>query len=702
MPPAPQQTEHDSNASALLRQDVLRIFRAGAIGAGIFATVVGIMEFAIFGLEYWGSVLTSTGTGLLSCLFFWLSHRGKDIAASWILIAGVWLMILIDSAFQAGAATHGVVALPMLVVVAVWLTGSALATYGLAIASTLTLLLVELLLMYGIIEPHGVSSPIVGVPVVGLILTLSAYIALRIYHSHLQRLHHQEQLAESLAESQHDTQTILDNSMDPYYRADLNGNIVMMSPTIERITGHTADELIGRPLAEFYADPKKREEFLQELHHNNGEVNNFEADLVCKNGQLVTLSTSSHYWRDRDGNVLGVEGNARDITQLKDLQEKLERAGRVEVLDQLSGGLAHNFNNLLAIVLGNAEMIRQSVNDPKEVERRLVMIEQATERGVDLTRRMMSFSTHSMTAEPTAVDVNALIANIGPMVKTSFSQDIELELQPGADVGLTECHAGELEDAIINLTMNARDAVGEQGRVTIVTQNVHATAAGALNPEFAAGECIGITIEDDGEGIPENLVNRIIEPFFTTKSRDKGTGLGLSMVYGFARRYGGDLRFESELGSGTRATLLLPRTNTEPEAEPPPAVQTPAPKSLGTVLVVEDEPQLLELSERRLREMGYNTIGFESGVSAKKFLESDEHIDVMFSDVVMPGGISGFDLVDILQQLRPGVPCLLCTGYAGTPGREKHPDIPLLNKPFRVAELAEAIRGAIEQGSTQI
>jgi PAS domain S-box-containing protein len=691
-------SEQESDAATLLRQDVLQIFRAGAAGAAIFATVVGVIEFALFGFEYWGSVLTSTGTGIMAGLFFWLSHRGHDMAASWVLIVGVWLMILVDAAIQNGSATHGVVALPMLVVVAVWLTGSAWATYALAIVSTLTLAFVEILLLNEIIVPQGLSSPLVGMSIIGLILTLSAYIGLRIYHSHLERLHHQQKLAENLAESQHDMQLILDNSADPYYRTDLNGNIVMMSPSIEGITGYRTDELLSQPLVDFYADPNKRQEFLEELEKNNGVVTNFEADLVCKDGHLATVSASSHYWKDRDGNILGVEGNVRDVTHLKSLQEKIERAGRVEVLDQLSGGLAHNFNNLLAIVLGNTEMIRMSLHDRKEVEQRLTLIEQATRRGVDLTRRMMAFSSHSMSADRSEVDVNELLATIAPMISTSFSQDIKLELRPGHHVGLTNCHAGELEDAIINLAMNARDAIGDKGHVTILTRDVHATASEALNPEFKAGDCVEITVEDNGHGIPENLVNRIIEPFFTTKSRDKGTGLGLSMVYGFVRRYGGDLRFSSTEGEGTRVTILLPRSTVEREAKSLPKESYKTSRSLGKILVVEDEPELLELSERRLQEMGYHTTGVESGVHAKAFLEGDEIIDAVFSDVVMPGGISGFDLVDILHELRPTIPIVLCTGYAGAKGREAHPDVPLLNKPFRTEELAQTLHDAIQKG----
>ncbi|MFN3239734.1 MAG: ATP-binding protein, partial [Pseudomonadales bacterium] len=403
------------------------------------------------------------------------------------------------------------------------------------------------------------------------------------------------------------------------------------------------------------------------------------------------------YWKDLDGNILGVEGNVRDVTHMKSLQEKIERAGRVEVLDQLSGGLAHNFNNLLAIVLGNTEMIRMALHDREKIEQRLTLIEQATERGVDLTRRMMAFSSHSMSADRSEVDVNELLATIGPMISTSFSQDIKLELKPGHNVGLTNCHAGELEDAIINLAMNARDAISDRGHVTILTRDVRATETGALNPEFKAGDCVEITVEDDGHGIPEDLINRIIEPFFTTKSRDKGTGLGLSMVYGFVRRYGGDLRFASVEGKGTSVTILLPRSREERETKSLPIDSDITSRSLGKILVVEDEPELLELSQRRLQELGYHTIGVESGIAAKAFLETTETIDAVFSDIVMPGGISGFDLVDILHELRPTIPIVLCTGYAGAPGREAHPDVPVLNKPFRTEALAQTLSEAIQQ-----
>lgn len=686
----------EAQVSELLREDVLRIFRAGAIGAAIFAVVIGVVEFAWFGLEYWGSVATSTGTGAMAALFFWLSSRGKSVAASWVLIVGVWFMIMIDSALQAGSMTHGIVAMPLLVIVAVWLTGSARATYLLATASTLTLLSVELLLMNGIITPHGISSPFVGVMVIALILFLASYVSFSIYSSYSQRLREQQALTRSLAASEHDTRMIIDNSPDPYYRADRDGRIVLISPSITQVTGHSAEELIGRPLADFYADADRRAEFLEHLAAHNGEARNYEIDLVNKGGDVITVSVNARYWRGHNGELMGVEGNVRDVTELLELQQKLARAGRIEVLDQLSGGLAHNFNNLLAIIQGNAELLRLA-RDPSETERLVAVIEQASGRGAELTRRMMSFSSHAGEEGVAAVAVNEVIRGIKPILETSITGDIHFELDLEDDLWLAETHTGDLEDALINLVLNARDAVKGSGHITIRTSNATLPPdTPSANPGFTARQCITITVQDDGEGIADDLMDKVIEPFFTTKAKNEGTGLGLSMVYGFVRRTGGDLRLESNRSQGTSVTLLLPRATSVAASAPTTDPREAQPTSHERVLIVEDEAQLRELNEQRLKMMGYQTLTAESGVQARDILCTDEHIDLVFSDVVMPGGVSGFDLVHIVEQHRPGTPVLLCTGYAEEETDRDHAGIRILRKPFSSQDLEDAIREVLE------
>lgn len=686
----------EREAAALLREDLLKIFRAGAFSAAIFAFVIGIVEFAWYGLEYWGSLLTSLGTGSMAGLFFFLSYRGHDLAASWVLIVGVWCMVMIDTAIQAGTMTQSVAALPLMVLVGVWLTGNAFAVYLLAAASVAVLFGIEVMHMQGIIEPHGVSHPYVGVMVIALILFVGAYVSLSIYATHMKRLLEQQRLARDLADSEYEYRRILDSSVDPYYRADLEGNIVTMSPTISRITGYTSDELIGQRLTEFYADPSQREQFVRLLRENEGEVRHFEAELVDKDGGTVWVSTNASYWRDPDGNIMGVEGTVRDITDWRQLREKMEKAGRIEVLDQLSGGLAHNFNNLLAIIQGNAEMIRGS-NDPEEIQRLVSVIDQAADRGVDLTRRMMSFSSRAIAEDAEALNPNELIREIQPILETSLNQDIELMLELAEDLWMTEAFVGEFEDAVINLVLNSRDAIVSAGKVTVSTRNETLGADySPTNPEWKRGDYVAVEVEDNGEGVPARILDKLIEPFFTTKPRNAGTGLGLSMVYGFLRRIGGDIQIRSAPGLGTRVTLYLPRAE-DGAPEVASDRETQAAGGPERVLVVEDEPSLRDLNEKRLQKMGYATLAVDTGVAARDVLASDEPVDIVFSDVVMPGGISGFDLVDIVRDLRPGTPIVLCTGYVdeASPTIAREP-FKILRKPFSNQDLAAAIREELD------
>lgn len=683
--------------TALLRDDLLALFRVGALYAVGVACSLAVVEFAFFGLEFWGALLTSLGTAITALVFFVLSGRGKNVTAGWVLFIGCWSMIMLDAAFQEGAMTHSVLAVPLLILVAVWMTGSARVSYLIAGATALVLLLVELAFLSGLIVPQGVSSPLTGIITVVGALFLTAYVLIAIYRSNIARLVEQQTLAESLSQSEHEYRSIVDNSVDPYYRADLEGRVVTMSPSIEQMTGYDVDDIVGRPLTDFYANPSERELFLKQLKDNDGEVRHFESKLVRKDGKPVWVSTNAHYWKDRDGNVLGVEGTVRDVTEWRAIQAKLDRAGRIEMLDSLSGGLAHNFNNLLAIVQGNAELLQMVADDPEETRRVASIIAKAADRGVDLTRRMMAFSSHAVREGIESVCVNEIILHIKPIVETSLPRDIDFHFELETD-WMADTHVGEFEDAIINLALNARDAIEGSGSVTVRTRNATLDQTyQPTNPEFVRGEFVAIDVIDTGEGIPEQNLPKLIEPFFTTKSKDSGTGLGLSMVYGFLRRMGGDIQFSSNEGSGTVVTLYLPRAS---------SVKTPALKSVDKpastsgrecVLVVEDEQSLRDLNEKRLRLMGYETIAVESGVRAREVLEGDERVDIVFSDIMMPGGISGFDLVDIVRELRPGTPIVLCTGYAeerlGSVHREP---FKILRKPFSNADLADAIREELE------
>ncbi|MDZ7685656.1 MAG: ATP-binding protein [Gammaproteobacteria bacterium] len=368
------------------------------------------------------------------------------------------------------------------------------------------------------------------------------------------------------------------------------------------------------------------------------------------------------------------------------LQDQVARTGRIEVLDQLSGGLAHNFNNLLAIVLGNAEMIRVSSHDPAEVKRLAEVIEQAATRGADLTSRMMSFTSQSLSSDIMPVQVNELIREVKPMIDTSLTSDITLELDLAEGLPDVDSSRGEFEDAVINLVLNARDAIRGGGTVNITTRKVNVSSAWiANNPEFKGGECVAVDVEDNGVGVPAALLDKIIEPFFTTKSQDSGTGLGLSTVYGFARRIGGDIEIRSTEGVGTRVTLLLPRSTKRADTSPP---EKPAPirssSARERTLIVEDEALASRTQRKAAAAAGlHGVLGGVRRRRSRRSRHADEPVDLVFSDIVMPGGVDGIDLIDIVRELRPGTPIVLCTGYAESHAERAHEkSVKVLHKPF--------------------
>ncbi|MBL6082691.1 response regulator [Belnapia sp. T18] len=383
-------------------------------------------------------------------------------------------------------------------------------------------------------------------------------------------------------------------------------------------------------------------------------------------------------------------GVVMDTTERKMVEERLRQSEKMEAVGQLTGGVAHDFNNLLTVVTGALSMIARAPDRPDRVARLAEAGLQASRRGADLTSKLLAFSRRQM-VRPEVVDPNRLLEEFVPLLRRAAGETVAIELDLAPDLDPARVDPGQLEATVLNLVVNARDAMPGGGRVRIETRNARLSAAELADmPEVAPAAYLQIAVGDTGTGMDETTRARAFEPFFTTKEVGKGTGLGLSQVYGFARQAGGHVRLLSAPGQGTTVEIYLPRSE---ERTPVRHAEDRAPPREATggevVLVVEDEPAVLDMAVESVRELGYGTLAARDAAEALEHLQSGERIDVLFSDVVMPGGVDGIQLAERARRLRPDLRILLTSGYsASVVGHEIPKGLPLLLKPYVREDLA--------------
>ncbi len=397
-----------------------------------------------------------------------------------------------------------------------------------------------------------------------------------------------------------------------------------------------------------------------------------------------------------------------DVTDRKQVERRLIQAQKMEMVGQLTGGLAHDFNNLLAVVLGNLQLMRRSLGDDDRLSKRVTSAISAVDRGAGLTRRLLAFSRrHALET----VEVNPLIEDLSDLLRQTLGETIELDCRLADGIRSVDTDRTQLETALINLAVNSRDAMPDGGKLTIESSAVRIDPAAEDAPaDVADGDYVVLTVTDTGRGIaPENL-DRVFEPFFTTKDvgRGSGLGLGLSMVYGFMKQSGGHIRVASEVGTGTRVSLYLPTKAGEGvDAAPAGASEIggeapEARSAFGTVLVVEDQSDVREIAIDLLNDIGFRTIEAADAEAALRVLSSDRRLDLLFTDIVMPGSIRGTELTYVARQLRPGLPVVFTTGYADV-GLLRDSEVPtagaLVTKPYGRDDLAEKPCAAIEQAA---
>jgi two-component system NtrC family sensor kinase len=386
------------------------------------------------------------------------------------------------------------------------------------------------------------------------------------------------------------------------------------------------------------------------------------------------------------------EAHRREIAEAA-----LKQAQRLEAVGQLTGGVAHDFNNLLMVVNGNVERLRRDLNDPRH-KRALDAIDKAARRGASLTRQLLTFS-RQQTLAPTVIELRQHLPKLRDMLRSSLRGDIAINVDIATGLWPVKVDPGELELAILNLGINARDAMPEGGALTLSARNT--SLGGDATGDSPRGDFVAISVRDTGVGIPSDVLPKVFEPFFTTKEVGKGTGLGLSQVYGFAKQAGGVATIASEIGRGTEITIYLPKSSEAASAEEESHGGVEA-RGEGIILLVEDNTEIADVTKANLEELGYRVLHAPNAAAALDIIESDRTIDLVFSDIVMPGAMSGLDLGRSLRRLRPGLPVVLTTGYSSALQSAAPEGFVLLTKPYDLASLHSTIDEVLRERGAKV
>jgi len=523
----------------------------------------------------------------------------------------------------------------------------------------------------------------------------------------LHDLSERKQAEQALRDTASRLRAVVDTAVDGVILIDDAGTVLMYNPACERLFGHRADEVIGRNVRMLMPAPYADEhDGYLENYKRTGEARIIgigrEVLGLRKDGSTFPMDLSVGK-AEQDGAPIYV-GVLHDLTDRKRTEEQLVQAQKMEAVGQLSGGIAHDFNNLLTVIVGNAELLSDSLKARPDLKRLADAVAFAGDRGAELTRRLLAFSRRQVLV-PIEVDCNALVRGMHDLLRRAMREDIEMRMLLDSDLWPAFADSAQLESAILNLALNAQDAMPDGGCLAIATTNLPlGDDYQDIHPEVAAGNYVVISVTDNGSGMSAEVRERVFEPFFTTKEVGKGSGLGLSMVYGLVKQLNGHVAIYSEPGLGTTIRLYLPIAG----AVPAPELETeatlranPIPGGRESVLVVEDDPFVRTYAVSCLQQLGYRVTPATDGRDALARLAGMPEIDLLFTDIVMPGGISGWELMDRVRELRPGIRVLVTSGYAleslSAHGRLT-PDAVFLNKPYRRIDLAHKLREALDQG----
>jgi PAS domain S-box-containing protein len=488
------------------------------------------------------------------------------------------------------------------------------------------------------------------------------------------------------------------------FTLDRNGNVLTWNTGAERIKGYAPSEIIGQHFSRFYTEEDRESGIPTRALSVAARTGKFEAEgwRVRKNGSRFWASVVIDAIRDHSGEVVRFAKVTRDMTERREAEEHLRQSQKMEAIGQLTGGVAHDFNNLLTIIGGNLETIERHL--PAENAKVHSMLGTAL-RGVDrastLTRRLLAFSRRQP-LDPKPIELNRLIMGMSDLLARTLGERISVQTVLSGGLWPTSVDANQLENAVLNLAVNARDAMGGSGKLTIETANTYLDEVyAAAHDEVRAGEYAMLAVSDTGLGMTNEVMDKAFEPFFTTKKFGEGTGLGLSQVYGFVKQSGGHIKIYSEVGEGTTVRLYFPRAlGNAAEDRASSAKATPFAKAMETVLVVEDDADVRAYSTEILRELGYAVLQAADADEALGVLATEQQIKLLFTDVGLPGAMNGRQLADEARERRPDIRVLFTTGYARNAivhhGRLDR-GVELIVKPFTYSSLAAKVRSVLDK-----
>jgi PAS domain S-box-containing protein len=523
-----------------------------------------------------------------------------------------------------------------------------------------------------------------------------------------------EQRDEAEGRFRHLVEGVVDYAL---FMLDPNGIVSNWNPGAQRIKGYRESEIVGRHFENFYTPEDRAAGVPPRALETAAREGKFEAEgwRLRKDGTRFWANVVINPIRDEDGNLLGYAKITRDITERREAQEALARAQehlvqaqKMEGIGQLTGGVAHDFNNLLTVIIGNLESVQRNLqSSPADVQRLSHSVDNAmrgAERAASLTQRLLAFSRRQP-LEPKPVDLGRLVTGMSELLRRTLGEQIAIETVLAGGLWRVHVDPTQLEVSLLNLAVNARDAMPDGGKLTIETANVYLDESyAAWQAEVVPGQYAVISITDTGSGMTREVLARAFEPFYTTKDVGHGTGLGLSQVYGFVKQSGGNVKIYSEVRHGTTVKIYLPRLHSEHDLLAAPDTEVSAPRSSAgqSILVVEDEEDVRAYTTSILSELGYHVIEASTGAAALDALENHPEVALLFTDLGLPGGVNGRQLADAARKLRPDLKILFTSGYARNAivhdGR-LDPGVVLIPKPFTYAAVASKLSELLDAPS---